>query len=318
MARDSDVLATGEWIGRGAGFVTGNRVALVVTGLAIFIGCLFILQERSGGELALRPEKGPGTPLDAPGPLSKEVERSIASDSTRGASRSPESSEGDSSGTSPQVTLVGSFLSDFWGKDWPEIEAEMRSMGNTSLLEFELRTEDMPPPWEDVESILARLLAERIDAQRLLIPGRLEAGMAWPEPVTRDFLIQQTGLGLSPENFDDEDLARVLRETDWLRQEIAARETELVDAYKAACARLLRAGEYGKAMFFYGPSVERALTRPEHEVRERWSPTMVLYRGWMVSFQPYKDENPSIRRMVAELRPLYNERDKTVKAALRR
>ena len=100
--------------------------------------------------------------------------------------------------------------------------------------------------------------------------------------------------------------------------EIAELESDLVDAYHAACHSLLRGKAYGKSHFFYLPSIERALTPPALEGRPRWNPTLVNYKGWTVVFRLYKQDNLGIEHMIEELRPLYTERDRAVAAALKR
>lgn len=234
--------------------------------------------------------------------------------------REPEPTSVDAASPAAPATTMGVYLKDFWGPNWPEIEAELRASGNAAALELEIAPEDMPAPWEEVEALLERLLAERIEAERAQLPSRLGArrGGPWPEPPTADFLVERAALGLKDGDFGEGELARALDETRLLRAEIAELESDLVDAYHAACHSLLRGKAYGKSHFFYLPSIERALTPPALEGRPRWNPTLVNYKGWTVVFQLYKQDNLGIEHMIEELRPLYTERDRAVAAALKR
>jgi hypothetical protein len=234
--------------------------------------------------------------------------------------REPEPTSMDAASPAAPATTMGVYLKDFWGPNWPEIEAELRASGNAAALDLEIAPEDMPAPWEEVEALLERLLAERIEAERVHLPSRLGArrGGPWPEPPTAEFLVERARLGLKDGEFGDGELVRALDETRLLRAEIAKLESDLVDAYHAACLSLLRGKAYGKSHFFYLPSIERALTPPALEGRPRWNPTLVNYKGWTVVFQLYKQDNLGIEHMIEELRPLYTERDRAVAAALKR
>jgi hypothetical protein len=295
------------------------RLGLAVGGLLVVVVGAWLWTNSTGPLSALDP--GPGPAKSSPPP---EFELPFAAGAEAGVQSRLDMSEPSGSGpemggTSSGTVRTADLLADFWGDDWPAIEAEARASGNGAVLDYEIPPEEMPAPWMEIEAQLDKLLAAQIEKDRAMLPVWIGArsGAKWPSPLTSEFLVETWQRGLKAESLTEDVLRRANDATKELTWEIDREERELVDAYHAACKQLIRTHRYGRAHYFYMTAVERALVGEHDWDRARWSPTVVWHGGWLIAFQLFKDENLALQHMAQEMRALYKERARALRLALR-
>lgn len=214
---------------------------------------------------------------------------------------------------------VRQTLAGFRGPHWPEIEAHLASRPNPKLDQ-----EWSPPaPWEEVEAVLERLLAEAIERQRRMIPVRIHSkvGLPLPNPLTAEALVgapQRWRLGVhSVSAIDAQTLARVQAAAAPLLARLERERRDLVDAYHEACLRVVHTQRVGRMPYFLDNTMSEVMGRGPGN--GYIGGVVISHRGWAIDVDPLRDEHPELELMAEQrILPLNEELASVLRASLRR
>lgn len=212
----------------------------------------------------------------------------------------------------PPVTRVGSFLADYYGPRWPEMEARLREKKPELLerLAIELRADQLPPDWREVREDLRDCLFRDLE-ENILDLLRVHLG-AWrlPEEFTAEFLEKEFGIY---EDVDPVALheARIVAEAQ--TPEVENAFSELAATLWEAAERAWAAGRYEKWPLM---KLDDALPPPGETGDDVLVSLSCYQRFWIVGLPIRYSDHPDLAERVKQVRRLSALRTRAVGRAL--
>lgn len=196
------------------------------------------------------------------------------------------------------------FLANFWGADWPRIEAELRKQEGWA--DFDLSTLPLPPPFEEALPRLREQLAVRTPAQRdSSIESYLEIGTGSGRLEDRQW-IQSKYAGLK--QLGESEYATILAHVGPAQQVLETSAARIVDAIHEARLRLFDQGERSIA-----PYSCAGLQNPRENMPGLLSSKGFGWEGWAVSILVLQSDVPGYDEMRAENLELIRERNRQLR-----
>lgn len=197
----------------------------------------------------------------------------------------------------PEVAIreVTQILADFWGPNWPEIEAEIRK-NHPRLLEV---SAPPPQPWAAIEEMLDVVVDEWASDPfwKDKIVSKVtntEAGSPWVVPLTVEHLNRRGNLDVDdPDLLAEHTLREIQLRTTNLLRDIDRARADLVESVRTACYRLIRTGRVTKHLYAYTTAADRA---QGYEGRVDGWFFSIPHRGYFIHFRLPKSEFPEIEQ----------------------
>lgn len=296
---------------------SASRTRSTSLGLGSLLGLLFVLLI---GAVTWISRDG-GTPIAGPGPGKLHEKRadwaqtavdseSVTPTLQREAApvevteRAPDKSEpGEPEVETLEVALI---LADFWGQNWPEIEAEILQK-IPRLLEV---SGPPPEPWVVIEERLDVVVDEWASdpfwrEQLVSWVTRTEAGQPWVVPLTAEHLHQRGDL-------DVDDPERLAEHT---LRDIERARADLVESVRSACHRLIQTGRVTKHLYTNTEAADRVQGVDSRVDAWLFS---IPHRGYFIHFRLPKSEVPEIEQNRRQLVRMTIECGRLIRAIVRR